>query len=71
MAEEETVPDIDWGLSEATISSFTFSQLPRRPGVLRFRIVTKDLRETDFIITHNAIIGLQQACAEARQKLGF
>lgn len=35
MAEEETVPNIDWGFAEATISSFTFSQIPGKPGVLR------------------------------------
>jgi hypothetical protein len=66
------VPDIDWGYSgDGTISTFTFSTMPKRHGFLRLQIVTKDRRELDFIISHSAVKGLQNACAEVRQKLGF
>ena len=72
MAEEETVPNIDWGFAgDGTISTFTFSVMPKRDGFLRLKITTTEGRELDLIIRHSAVKGLQNACAEVRQKLGF
>ncbi|MBV8778260.1 MAG: hypothetical protein JO258_13780 [Alphaproteobacteria bacterium] len=72
MAEEETPPNIDWGFAgDGTISTFTFSTMPNRHGFLRLSITTKEGRELDLIIRHSAVKGLQNACAEVRQKLGF
>jgi len=72
MAEEEAVPDIDWGYSgDGTIASFAFSTMPNRHGFLRLKITTKEGRELDLIIRHSAVKGLENACAEVRRKLGF
>jgi hypothetical protein len=72
MAEEEAVPNIDWGYAgDGTVATFTFSTMPNRNNVLRLKIGTTDGREIGLIISYNATVGLQKACEEARQKLGF
>ena len=73
MAEEETVPDIDWGMPTeyGTAFDFEFTPLPDFPDHVRMRFKTTKAGSIEVAITKNIAMQVLACLEEVRQKLGL
>ena len=73
MADEEMVPNIDWGVPSeyGTAFDFEFTPLPEFPDHLRMRFKTTKAGTIEVAITQNIAMKLLACLEEVRQRLGL
>jgi hypothetical protein len=73
MAEQETVPNIDWGVPTeyGTAYDFEFTPLPEFPDHVRMKFNTTKGGEIEVAITKHVAMKLLACLEEVRTRLGL